>query len=359
MRKALSLLALLAFLLTQGVATADAKAKRLPKVPRSWVGVMADGPLTAAGSRFGGEFKRIRRSGASFVRVPFFWSQLQPAADRLDWSASDAVVGAAAKQGLDVIPVVVDTPNWAASALDVAGSSPRDTVNYPAFMSQLVNRYGPKGAFWAARRDVRKRPVRNWQIWNEPDLLQFWVDQPFAARYVALLRAAHVAIKAADPGAKVVLSAFPNKSWVGLEQVYRAGGKRYFDVATFNVFTAKPAGVPVVLAHDRRVMRRYGDGRKPIWASELAWTTGGADAGAGVTWRVSPRVQGKRVQQVLEVLARKRKALKLQRVTWYTWLSRPNPRTWTTYTSLRRLKGNRVVTMPALKGFTRVVRRLR
>ena len=42
-----------------------------------------------------------------------------------------------------------------------------------------------------------------WQIWNEENLTYYW-HQPFASSYISLLRAAHNAIKRADPGAKVM-----------------------------------------------------------------------------------------------------------------------------------------------------------
>ena len=54
----------------------------------------------------------------------------------------------------------------------------------------------------------------------------FWPSRPFQYSYVSLLRAAHTAIKHADPGAKVVLGGMPNYSWLSLKSIYRIRGAR-------------------------------------------------------------------------------------------------------------------------------------
>ena len=85
------------------------------------------------------------------------------------------------------------------------------------------------------------RPIREWQIWNEPNQPVFnWSDQPFAADYVALLRDAGAAIKAVDPGAKIVLAGLVGTSWTALQTVYQAGGKSLFDVVAIHPFTLDP-----------------------------------------------------------------------------------------------------------------------
>jgi hypothetical protein len=91
------------------VATlADARS-----VPRGWLGVTADGPLTEPGNPFGGEWDRIAASGAETVRTAFDWGEAQPVADGpISFAASDAVVVAAAARHLPVLPVVHRPPVW-------------------------------------------------------------------------------------------------------------------------------------------------------------------------------------------------------------------------------------------------------
>ncbi len=103
-------------------------------------------------------------------------------------------------------------------------------------MSALVERYEPDGTFWQTHHP--KVPIRMWQIWNEPNLKVFWDKQPFQRSYVSLLRAAHSAIKQADPNAKVVLASMPNFSWKQLAGIYKIhGARKLFDVVGVHPYT--------------------------------------------------------------------------------------------------------------------------
>ena len=75
------------------------------------------------------------------------------------------------------------------------------------------------------RRSPRN-PIRSWQIWNEPNLTRYWNVAPWAPSYVALLKRADKALKAADPGSKTVLAGLPNESWKALHGDLRRGRAR-------------------------------------------------------------------------------------------------------------------------------------
>ena len=66
------LLALLA--LAAAVLPATAAAER--SVPRGWLGVIADGPLTSGGA-MDGEWDLMASSGAESVRTAFYWPSAQ------------------------------------------------------------------------------------------------------------------------------------------------------------------------------------------------------------------------------------------------------------------------------------------
>ena len=84
-------------------------------VPRGWLGVQADGPMTEPGNPFASEWRLMAASGVETVRVAFDWRAAQPAAGGpIDFAAMDAAVVAAAQQRLPVLPVVHRTPGWAA-----------------------------------------------------------------------------------------------------------------------------------------------------------------------------------------------------------------------------------------------------
>ena len=194
-------LAALAALLV--AAPADARS-----VPRGWLGVQVDGPLTEPGNALGGEYDLMAAAGAETVRTAFDWRAAQPVAGGpIDFAATDAVVAAAAARRLRVIPVVHRTPDWAAERPgDGAASAPRsDRLTFTAYLTALVGRYGPRGSLWAEQPGLPRMAIRDWQIWNEPNIPRYWTTQPFAQS--VRRAAARLAPRAASgrPGPRTVL----------------------------------------------------------------------------------------------------------------------------------------------------------
>jgi hypothetical protein len=328
-------------------------------VPRDWLGVAVDGPLLESADEHAGEWPRIAASGATSVRVAFYWHEGQPLGPgAVDFAAYDAPVLAAARHDLGVLPVLFSTPPWARSRPDDAASPPRDPADYAAFLSALVARYGPQGSLWAEHPEVQARPVRAWQLWNEPNLSGYWSEQPFAKGYVALLKAARGALRAADPGALAILAGLPN-GWEALRQIYQAGGRRFFDAVAIHPYTARPDRVPRFVFEARKVMRRFGDRRKPMWVTEMSWPAAKGRAHDSIGIATDDRGQARRLRRGLIALAAARRRLRVQRVYWYTWLSAESSDSVFAWSGLRRLHDGAVVSTPALKAFRATARLLR
>src|SRR4051812_20695252 len=139
MRKAV-LITLVLYLTVPAHASAATR-----KVPAGWLGVVADGLVTAPGfAASGDEWNRLAGSGAESVRAALYWREAQPSsASSADFTTFDAVVLAAAARGLTVLPVVQGTPDWAAQSPGDPGSPPRDAADFARFLRRLVARYGP------------------------------------------------------------------------------------------------------------------------------------------------------------------------------------------------------------------------
>jgi hypothetical protein len=330
------------------------------RVPHGWLGVQVDGPLTEPGNPFAGEWDLMASSGVETVRVAFDWAAAQPAAGGpIDLTTTDAVVIAAAQRRMPVLPVVHRAPGWAAARpSDGPASSPSGTAAFAQYLTALVQRYGPTGSLWAERPGLPRLPIREWQIWNEPNLTLYWTPQPFAKRYVALLKASRRALRAQDPGAKIVLAGLPNISWVALREIYRAGGRGAFDAVALHPYTRTPGNILRLVRLARKETRRFHDGRVPIWLTEISWASSRGKVNGLPGLVTDERGQAARLRAALPRLARARKKLRIQKVIWYTWISREGSRNPFDWSGLRRLRGDRVVSVPALAVFRRAARRL-
>jgi hypothetical protein len=181
---------------------------------------------------------------------------------------------------MSVIGLVVYTPAWARPAGTNSHVPPTDNANYARFASAAATRYSAKG-------------VHTWELWNEPNLSNFWQPKPDAAAYTALLKAGYAAIKAVDPSSTVLSAGLSpavdaaDGSQISpvtyMKAIYAAGGKGSFDAAAIHPYSypAQPLDpntsswntfYRMPLVHD--VMTANGDGAKQLWATEYGAPTG-------------------------------------------------------------------------------------
>jgi hypothetical protein len=354
--RATVLLALVLCLTATSGASAAAR-----KVPQGWLGVVTDGPFTNNAAFFTpDEWNRIAGSGAESVRAALYWHDVQGSGpEQASFAAFDPIVLAAAARGLDVLPVIQGTPDWAALNAGDPGSPPRDPADFARLMTVLVTRYGPSGSFWAEHPEVARRPIRAWQIWNEPNITRYWNVASWAPPYVKLLKAAHAALRHADPGAKTILAGLPNESWVALRRIYDAGGRNAFDVVALHPYTGKPSNVMRLIRYARDEMRRRHDLKKPIWLTELSWPASEGKQPGPRGFTTTDAGQASRLRRVVPLLVRDRTKLRIGRVFWYTWLSQEGASASAfDYSGLRRLRAGRLVDAPVLSVYRSAAKRL-
>jgi Beta-galactosidase len=354
MRRAV-LIALVAALCLPAVAHAG--------VPRDFFGVMANGPLDQPTFPLDAESAAMRRDGVGSERMEVAWDLVEPQPGQYDFTLPDRKVLAAARAGIDVLALIVRTPGWAAAQQGSVFSPPRDPADYAAFAKVLIARYGPNGELWRAHPEVKPRPVRAWQIWNEPNIAVYWTQQPFMRGYAHLLNAAYTAIKQADRGATVVMAGLANFSWRDLRRLFKKGGTTLrFDVAAVHPFSGRPSNSVKIVGLNRSVLDRYGARTKPIWLTELTWSSAkGRKKPLTQDWETTEAGQAQRLLQAYRLFVRARHALRLERIYWYTWVTvdRGSPNSFD-YSGLRTQRADgRVVDKPAARAFREVVKRYR
>ena len=177
--------------------------------------------------------------------------------------------------------------------------------------------------------------VAAYEVWNEEDDAFFWAGGPQPAAYTALLRAAYPAIKRADPRAKVLVGGLVANDFDYLSALYDSGAKGYFDGVGVHTDTAcltrgpsfyyrEPSGRIGRFAFTgyrevRRTMLAHGD-RKPVWMTELGWSTTRARCGRG--GRAGTKAGGVTPARQAQFLARAYRCLAADRyVTQAAWFN--------------------------------------
>jgi hypothetical protein len=361
-RPATAFAAALAVLL---LAVPGASAAR--SVPQGFFGVMYDNGIEKARDDVqDAQWDLMASSGVETVRTVFDWAEAQPGGrgTPIDFGRTDGVVQRAAMRNLEVLPIVFYAPRWARAYRGRFTSPPKRRADYVTYLASLVERYGPEGTFWSEHPELPKRPVREWQIWNEPHLPAYW-DAPekgpygYARNYPLMLRASHNIVKSLDPGAKIVMAGLTQRAWEEIEVLYRRGIKGYFDVAALQIFPQTVKRAVKATRFFRDAMKKRGDGRKPVYLTEITWPASkGRTAGIKYQSQATPRGMASKLSGMYSAMAARRRALGLGRVFWYTWSS-PYGRGGSifNYAGLQRFDNGAFDPQPALAAYQRSARR--
>ena len=320
---ALSALAIL------GPAAAGSEAQP----PRKFYGVVSQTTLEAA------DYERMGRGRVGTLRAHMPWASIDrsPLARGLDWREFDFIVSNAARQGVRVLPMVYGTPHWLArlegcdeqtrSCYIRAPRSQHGLSAWRGFLQEAARRYGPRGNFWLENPDLRRLPIRTWQIWNEQNAPYFFGPQPDPRRYADLVTAASHAIHDQDAGARVILGgmvAHPGgatgiKAHDFLRQLYEiVGFEQRFEGIAIHPYAFRTGRLGEVKRQVTRLLAVAEHARDPrarLWVTEIGWGSGGG----GDPLNLDLAGQAQRLRQALRYLTRNRLRFRIPLVAWYAW----------------------------------------
>ncbi|MFO0759997.1 MAG: beta-galactosidase, partial [Byssovorax sp.] len=133
-----------------------------------------------------------RDAGLGWVRIDLNWFNAEPSEGVYDFSLFDAIVDGASARGLSVLAVVGYTPEWASSG-DLKGGGALNDVpkegTYAAFVTAAVQHFQGK--------------ITHYELWNEPNLEQFFEGTPDDYTKRVLVPGA-AAVHAACPSCMVI-----------------------------------------------------------------------------------------------------------------------------------------------------------
>jgi hypothetical protein len=129
--------------------------------------------------------------GMATLRLDLDWSRIEQREGEFDWARTDHIIEAAAARGIDVHGLLVYTPTWARPAGTSDKHPPDDPHSFARFARGATERY-------------RRMGVTSWEIWNEPNVEDFWEEGANPERYADLLKSTAEAIRDVDAEAIIV-----------------------------------------------------------------------------------------------------------------------------------------------------------
>lgn len=251
------------------------------------------------------------------VRLMVNWASVERSAGVRDWTDLDRRVAASQSHGPRLLLTVVATPRvHALGPTPVTTASPPDLAAYRSFVEALVARYGDRV---------------DYQVWNEPNVDQFFAGTP--GHIAEMTRILARVVRSAAPGSSAVAPSFPLRGdnpafrkWFRSYLRQKVGPRaqpvaKFFDAASISAYPMPdedPEDGLAITQYARRVLARHGF-RGPLWATEINY---GANGGAP-TKPVPMRRQVSFVVRTYVLHA----TLGADRVFWYSWHADPTVNT--------------------------------
>lgn len=192
--------------------------------------------------------------GVEWTRTDFDWAGCNPEKGVWDCQHLDQVLSGAKKSGVNVLPILGFDVRWARPAVE-------HLFEWGGYVQEMVSRYG--------------KQLRYWEVWNEPNLKTFWRRGPSGAEYAALLQKSWQVIKSIDPSIQVVFGGLSGVPLDFIEDALKAGAGECFDVMSIHPYHLRdvPEAIIPEITKLRALMDKYGVGDKPIWITEIGWST--------------------------------------------------------------------------------------
>lgn len=192
-----------------------------------------------------GRFQRMESLGIRQARIDWEWRAAEPVQGAYDWSRMDALVALAKEHGISLLPIVHYAPEWALPKKSkpdgVYEMAPRPDAfpAYANFLAASIDRYGPDG-----NAPVAFDPITEWQVWNEPNIKEFWGPKPSAGAFLNLMRTVDDVIGNRRRSITLVHAGLSKADYIFLWQLWEIDPQygRLFDVMALHPYFFNPKG---------------------------------------------------------------------------------------------------------------------
>jgi hypothetical protein len=255
-------------------------------------------------------FAGIEAAGVRWARVDLRWVLVErngPAIEsgHADWREMDAIVEAADRHHVKLLPIVGSTPRWASAGGDLWEYP--DSEPFEDFFAAALERY-PQ--------------ITAWELWNEPNFVRFSKPWPSPAGFVELLRSARRARNEVGSRARLIAGGIAPggqidvHSW--LNEVAMRGGLDYIDGLGFHPYSAAQPDDPrswmmqLEALHFR--LAQLGTPNLPLWLTEY-----GAPAMSVANGYAPPLTEAQQADRLRRAFALAARFDWIQNLTWYEY----------------------------------------
>ncbi len=202
-----------------------------------------------------GEVEAIRAAGFRWVRMDLLWHVVEKRRGVYDFREYDTLMGHLQRVGLRPMFILCYGNDLYQKG---APTTPAARRAFARFAGAAVARYKGRGVVW--------------EMWNEPNLGQFWQPRADVEQYIALARATGAALRKAGPEEWWVGPATSGFDWEFLTQCFEGGLLHDWDAVSVHPYRqTAPESVGADWARLRALMRRFGS-EMPMLSGEWGYS---------------------------------------------------------------------------------------
>ncbi len=205
------------------------------------------------------EIKLMREAGVGMFRTGFDWGNFDGEKQARLYSIWDSLCETAAEGGVDIL--AIGAPKFARPF----------TKNFDAV------------AECAEKASARfKGKIKYWEMLNEQNSSFFWIgSKPDPAEYGKLIKKLYPAIKRGNPEAVALYGGVSGVPLEYIDKSLEGGAAQCFDI--MNIHPYHWGGFPEDLLEGqlsglRKVMEKHGAGNKPVWITEVGYSSAKANS---------------------------------------------------------------------------------
>lgn len=287
--------------------------------PKGFYGVVPQEALSA------GDYANLAAGNVGTARISFNWASFQQVKGRCkpkptvavcSWTVMDAVLASLAQSGVRALPILYGSPGFISKKASKPPLKGKGKKGWKSFLKAAAKRYGRKGVFWKSYDDygAKPMPIKDWQVWNEPNSKQFWHPSPNARKYAKLVKASSKALGKGDKKADVVLGGMFADAKVPIvpymRKFYKAKKiRRHFDDLAIHPYAPSIGGLKRQLRSARKAAR----GHTGIRVTEMGWSSrkGGHPLNKG------KKGQAKLLKSSFRLLTKKRRSWNITGINWF------------------------------------------
>lgn len=205
------------------------------------------------------EADALAAAGYRIIRMDFAWGGTERRRGEYDFSGYDKLWAAMDKRGIRCL-FILDYANRLYDN-DLAPHTDEGRAAFAKWAGAAARHFAGKGIIW--------------ELWNEPNLVQFWRPVPNAEDYAKLADAVIAAVRAADPDAFIVGPASSGFPWAFFETLADRGVLAKFDAISVHPYRQQPPETAAADYNRLRLMldRASPKKRVPIVSGEWGYST--------------------------------------------------------------------------------------